>query len=54
MDNIDELNKKLNDYQLIIETLKKQISLYEISSKLDYEKINNLLKQVDEYKKLFG
>ena len=54
MENIEDLNKKLNDYKLIIETLQKRISLYEISTKLDYDKINTLLKQVDDYKKLCG
>ena len=48
MENIEDLNKKLNEYKLINEALEKRINLYEISSKLDYEKIIILLNKIDE------
>ena len=44
----------INNLDLIIENtqLKTKLKLYEISSKLDYEKINKLLEQIELLKNI--
>jgi hypothetical protein len=45
MDNFEETIKKLN---LVIEKLKKQINLYEISTKQDHEKIIKMVRNIKQ------